>query len=307
MTKTNFSVQMTRTAAALLLLAGTAVTAGAQTPVYPYPGDPTWTPMTSGWTFDPTGTAAITGANPYMGNGSLALGIPDNDPFAWAFYGHLSGSSYWGALSDVSGLSFAWQRDFIDTGNESVPWLAQTPVLRLLLGDASGLTIGELVWERYYTDASALEVSDYGVWHPEDLLGQNFWFNTGGNQYLVNNGCGFQNWDGTSLDTNWDGGLMTGTVSSWSSSSFCTNILQNAYVWGIAVGVGSSWPNEYQGYADYVRLAFDEGQGEHEAVYANFELPPTVVPEPGTIFLVGTGLLGLGAASWRSRRRRGQG
>lgn len=302
-----------RTVATGLLVMGPALAAHAQTPVYPYPGDPTWFPMASDWTLDPFGTAAITGVNPYMGNGSLALGIPDASPYAWAFYGHLSGGSYWGALADVSGISFAWQRDYIASGNTSAPWLVQTPVLRLLLGDASGLVMGELVWERYYTNSTALTPGEYDVWNPENLLGQNFWFNSLQSNYLVNNGCGLQYWDGTSLDTNWDGGLVTGTLGDWTGSGFCTSALSNAYIWGIAVGVGSNWPNEYRGYADYVRLAFDaeqgafdEDQGEYEAVYANFELPPTVVPEPGTVILVGTGLLGLGVASWRSRRRRDQ-
>jgi hypothetical protein len=317
--------------AALLLLVGTAAVAGAQTKVYPYPGDPSWFPMDRFWNVvNPLdGAARITANNPFdagLGdNGSLQLNITGGaytEPgfFDWAFYGTLSGSQSYGQLGNISALSMNWWRSSPVVGAPAGdPWAAQTPVLRLLLGNESGSELyGELVWEKFYTENSYVTPYDQWVFE-DDLLGQSFWHNSGtgsmvnglasvyqntwGTQYLVNSGCQDQTYPaGDQSTTNWDGGLVIGTVGQWSDLSFCTNHLANTYVWGLAVGIGSRWPEPYEGYVDYVRLDMNQ----ETAVYANFEFPETTVPEPGTVIMVGTGLLGLGAARWRSRRRRGQ-
>jgi len=305
-----------------------AADAAAQTKVYPYPGDQSWFPMDRFWNVvNPLDDyARITGANPFdvaLGdNGSLRLNITGgtvNEPgfFDWAFYGHLSGTSSWGQLGDISALSLNWWRSSPQVSAlAGDPWAAQTPVLRLLVGNATGSELyGELVWEKFYSNNSY--VTAYDQWVFDNLLGQNFWHNSGtgsivnglvsgyngGTQYLVNSGCQDQTYpDGDQSSTNWAGGLVVGTVGQWSDLSFCSNHLAETYVWGIAVGIGSRWPEPYEGFVDYVRMDMD---GEN-AVYANFELPPTVVPEPATVIMVGTGLLGLGVASWRGRRRRDQ-
>jgi hypothetical protein len=305
----------------------------AQTPtkVYPYPGDQSWFPMTSGWAALSTldGYAQITGDQPYGGNGSLRLAIngglwldealpPEPGFFDWGFYGTLAQEESWGRLGDISDLSMVWRREGPDVGLPAGdPWAAQTPVLRLLLGDESGLLVGELVWEKFYTNTSYL--TPYGgPFHEENMFGQKFWHNsgsgdwmmglngayidsyTGGTQYLVNSGC--QDWAYQNAPTTlWPGGLVTGNVGQWShpEDGLCALHLSDTYVWGMAVGVGSRWPDNYLGYVDYVRLDFNE----ENAVYANFELPETTVPEPGTIVLLATGLLGLGGAKLLRRRR----
>ncbi|HKP29683.1 MAG TPA: PEP-CTERM sorting domain-containing protein [Gemmatimonadales bacterium] len=303
--------------AALIMGAGSAT---AQTKVYPWPGDPSWTP----WTMA-TGSAEITGDNARYGNGSLALGTSSN-LFDWGFYVHTSGEDPWGKLGDVSALSFDYYRSSIDPTDPNLPyivnwpdapWLAQTPVLRLLIGQTIGdqLVMSELVWEKYYTDGSPT-VND--TWNSVDLMSQQFWHNVGGTQYWVNNQCVSQNGpfmpDGSNPPSVWDGGLLLGTPTGWANGSFadanaseaCGQAafnLSDAEVYGIALGVGSNWPDRYQAYADWVKLAFNGGEQQDDyAVWANFELPETTVPEPSTIGLLATGLIGLGFAKYRKRK-----
>lgn len=303
-----------------VLLAGLAIPAMAQTPVYPFPDDATWAPVDRFWEqlASPDGRARISAARPYGGNGSLALSTTGN-LLDWGFYATLSGRdpstgrllNPWGALGDLSALSLAWRRDPVPQTNPNgfdpwpdAPWLAQTPVLRLLLGDASGLLIGELVWEKYYTAGAGYETV-FSAWQSEDLVGQNFWHASSGTPYYV---------DGSCAPVDIGGGvpagasLLLGTPGGWASGTFaapstlpCASrgfSLADAWVYGVAVGVGSAWPDAYMGYVDYVRLGFGEGAASYDAVYANFE----VVPEPGVMILLATGLGALMVAQLLKRR-----
>jgi hypothetical protein len=69
------------------------------------------------------------------------------------------------------------------------------------------------------------------------------------------------------------------------------------------VGVGSMWPGEYQGWVDNVQLAFEGQDGFTLEDNFDFAGPGTAVPEPATMALVATGLLGLAAAGAYKRRK----
>ncbi|HSB53411.1 MAG TPA: hypothetical protein VLD58_03610, partial [Gemmatimonadales bacterium] len=162
MTSRNRSTRALGLAAAALLVLSSASGLAAQTKVYPYPGDASWFPMDRFWSvLNPVDNRArITGTNPFDlnagDNGSLQLDINGGAPtdpgfFDWAFYGTLSGTNPWGKLGDVSALSMDWWRSGPPVSAlAGDPWAAQTPVLRLLLGDATGSQLyGELVWEKF--------------------------------------------------------------------------------------------------------------------------------------------------------------
>lgn len=272
-----------------LLVIPVAGTLEAQDVVFP--GDPSWQTDDRGF-----GTAAITGTNPRLGNGSLEL-LTTGALTDWAFFRTVAGvdslTSSWGLIDNVNHLQFDWFRASLanQTVND-VPWQAQTPVLRLFLRqDIGGSPLfSELVWEQFYTDPSPA-VTDQ--WVTENITDQFFW------RFVQGSTGGFTINDCSSIDPFFPNPLKTATPGGWATDPNCS--LSGAQVWGLSVGVGSSWPDRFQGFADNVQLGF--AGDEDLAVHANFELPSTPVPEPSTIILLATGLAGVGASSWWRRKR----
>jgi hypothetical protein len=255
---------------------GCSAASGPQNPIYP--NGNVWTPDLRG-----AGTGGITGTNPRLGNGSLELALSGNLT-DWSFFERIAPSGGWGLLSAIDCLSFDWYRTTIASPTDA-PWLAQTPVLRLVVQD--GDQISELVWEKYYTDGSAT-IND--TWHDEDLLYQNLWRVVPGQGYTIA-GC-------QQADPFFPNPLATFSVSGWSSSGCFSS---NAFVSAIRVGIGSNWPHQYQGFVDNVRLGFNGSL----AVNDNFELLRTSpVPEPATLALVATGLVGTIGMSWLKRKKK---
>jgi hypothetical protein len=240
------------------------------------------------------GDPVISDAHPRSGNASLAL-TTTGSLYDWAFYTRYAGdpkTSSWGLLSDVSALSFDWYRQAMPIKTEyqsDVPWLAQTPVLRLLVRD--GADTSELVWEKYYSDSSPAIMN---TWSTEDLadgIDDNLWRHVDGIGYTIG--------DGTNKDPFFPDPLLAINVSSW--NDYYT---ENAVVYGLSVGVGSNWPDVYSGAVDNIFLSFknnipDIGITITTAVNDNFELP---IPEPATLLLFGSGI-GILAVSRKWRRK----
>jgi len=270
-----------------------------------YPNDPYWGPddRTATDNDSNAGTAGISDENPRSGNASLKLTIGgDKNPYDdWAFYTRTTeNTNEWGLLSDVSALSFDWFRATeTDPGYlDYDPWNLQTPVIRLLIQD--GDTKSELVWEQYYTDILDFD-QDYkmqvGEWVTEDLIQQNFWRYSDNSGYTISTGKDMQNF-GTNT-------LLADTISDWASGGWAAGLdsdvskifySDSAFVYGLSVGAGSSWPGDYLGYVDNIYLAFNG----NVVLDDNFELP---VPEPSTWLLLGTGIATLLAGRRRRARR----
>lgn len=262
-----------------------------------YPGDPRWTPVVQG-----EASAAITGAQPRLGNGSLELHLAGNDT-DWSYYLSSAGAretASFGRLDALDRLGFDWMRGSAGAATGDAPWLAQSPVLRLLVREdrpaaEGGTQFSELVWERYYNAGAPTPLDQ---WQSEELTSQRFWRVSfdGLQRSYTRASCA----DGP-IDPLFP--LLTLSPVDWAAGGGCYDPA-NTFVWGISVGLGSNWPHQYVGFADNVQLGF-AGQGGAQ-VGANFELRDAVVspvPEPSVLGLLGVGLLALGAGRATTRRR----
>ncbi len=265
------------------------------------PGDPRWAADLNVYP-DQTnfGTVGITGNNPRSGTGSLEL-TTSGSLFDWAFFQRLAQGSPWGLLSAVNCVTFDWFR----VGYTLPPnppasltaetWQEQTPVLRLMVQDNVGGQVvnSQLVWERWYNTKGYLSPTPNDQWNFESLTDQLFWRHFDGGNTYTNEGCANGSFTGSN-------NLQTFDLGGWVSNCYSSS----AVVYGIMIGLGSSWPGSYHAYLDNVQLAFNGQPGF--AVEDNFELrgPATVTPEPGSLVLLGTGLAGLVVARLVRRRRR---
>ncbi|MEO6443981.1 MAG: PEP-CTERM sorting domain-containing protein [Gemmatimonadaceae bacterium] len=278
-----------RAAIALLALAVLPALATAQHQQRKvYPGGP-WVGETRG----SAGQAQITGNNPRNGNGSLELSVGGNLS-DWGFFNLFSGDPLstpgWGQLSALTQLTFDWYRVAMQPQGDA-PWQAQTPALRLYVrsGSPTSPIFSELVWERYYNLGTPTPTNQ---WVSENTTNQLFWRFVTGSGYTVG--------DCSNPATVTPGvPLKTASPSTWGNGQNCY-ALGDAVVYGIGIGVGSSWPYAYKAYVDNVTLGF--GGDPMLAVNDNFELSATATPEPATMLLLGSGLAGLGAVGRRRRR-----
>ena len=289
---------------ALLFLFLVPTTTVAQRAVLP--NDGTWIEQTR----NSDGTVSITRRRPHSGNASLDLQVEGNLG-DWAWFNLFTNPQGWGSLRNLTYVGFDWLRGADHANQGDAVWAAQTPALRLYVRD--GESLSELVWERWYTDQTPTPTN---TWTTEDMTNQNFW------RFV--NGSGYTTSPCTSIPYVPGISLQTATPVLWA------DCYTNPVVYGIGVGLGSSWPIKYTGFVDNVRLNFSDTT----TIYDNFELAkgkkdkdgnddwddddhhddgddhhdgefddddPITTPEPATMFLVGSGLLGVVGAARRKK------
>jgi hypothetical protein len=231
--------------------------------------------------------AAITGAQPFNGTGSLQYTINASNQQPAAAYGFAS-PFLLSSLTSLSSFGFSFLTPLGMTP-------AASPTLRLLLtgigGNPNSRTDGSLGW---YLNGAA------GAWDTEtfSLTSGNFFLRLGGTGQAAN--------DCRSAGSSFDDRRQT--IQQW--EGVCTGSpaydLRGAAVVGIEVDWGTFVnPTTSTSYADNINWS-NFGQNSNHAF--NFELtsggPTDVVPEPATMSLLGTGLVGLLGAGVKRRKRK---
>ena len=244
----------------------------------------------NGWAFydgagPGTDPAAITGAQPYNGNGSIQYTIDASNQQPSAVYLFSAPVAFAGLNSLSLGYSFL-------TPVGTVP--ASSPTIRLLLlgisngGQPGGRTDGSLGW---YDNGSS------NSWMTESfsLSSGDFFFRIGGVGQAAN--------DCMSTGSSFDDRRQT--LTAWGTA--CTGAggtinINSASIVGVQVDWGTfATTGTTTSYADQVNFSIGPNSGNY-----NFELASStnVVPEPASVALMAFGLTGV-AVGYRRRRVKG--
>jgi hypothetical protein len=226
----------------------------------------------SGWYYNNVrnnGHVGIQTTYPYDGNGSVAFnatqGPSGNSSKADIEYYNVVGGvpQALGTLSNLTSFSYNWYRA---SGGTASQWLA--PVLRLYVASPDNTKSGYLIFEPVY-NALGNNAAPVNQWEANNIVAED--------DHLWSSGSTLPN-----LGNDYGPEVK---LSSWQSN------YGNYIVYGISAGVGSGW-GTFQGAVDDITVGF----GGASTTY-NFE----VVPEPSTVLLVGTGLMGMLIVARRRR------
>jgi hypothetical protein len=209
------------------------------------------------------GSSTITDTMARSGNGSLEMTGDRTRMFGLG--NPYSAASNLGLLDQLSRLTFDWAIGQADSKYSA----DYTPALRVTVFDHG--VRSELVWEGAYNGTYGNTALDT-------------WYSTGVNDLFWRNVAG----QGVTLD---NGSQVNMSLAAWEASNYYSDA---AYISGFSVGVGSGAGTNYLAFADNITIGLN-------GVSTTYNFETAKVPEPGSLALLGLGLLGAAAARRKKR------
>lgn len=222
-----------------------------------------WGAYTYG-TSTPEPYGAFSSAYPYLGNGSAEIRLYDQGVTEVLWWMDLPTTA---PLADLNQLSFDW---YVSSVSTTPAWTTPAFGMYLTFGGGGGY----IIWEGAYNGTSPAAPQD--VWVSSNIIDDNFWWNGPGTGACAN-------------------AASYHTLAWFNTECFGGDAQVSALAPFLGYGYAGT---EFSGAFDNVAYAFDNGPSGH----FNFEADASsTVPEPATMTLLATGLMGMAAARRRKR------